>query len=65
MHIKIRTQCCNGFHLGGEKFKTDHLQSFLHYTSLARCKLINVGVLGLFRVQYYDQTNKMVPKMIL
>lgn len=50
MHIKIRTRSYNGFHLGGEEFKSDHLQTVSGFTFLARCKLINVGMLGLFNI---------------
>lgn len=63
MHIKIRTRSYNGFHLGGEEFKTDHLHTFSGYTFPARCKLIKCGHLR--TVQYYDQIRKMVPKVIL
>ena len=33
---EIMKQCYNGFHLGGELFKADHLESFLDHASLTR-----------------------------
>ena len=69
VHVIIRKRYYNSLH-PGEEFKTDHLESFLDYTSLTRSKLINVGVgvpghAGWSIVQYYDQANKLVPKVIV
>ena len=66
IHIKIRKLCSNVFHLG-EEFKIDHLEIILDYTSLVRSKLITVhvpGHPGQSIVQYFDQTEKLVPKVI-
>ena len=66
IHIKIRKLCSNVFHLG-EEFKIDHLEIILDYTSLVRSKLRTVhvpGHPGQSIVQYFDQTEKLVPKVI-
>ena len=66
IHIKIRKLFSNVFHIV-EEFKIYNLEIILDYTSLVRSKLLTVhvpGRPGQSIVQHFDQTEKLVPKVI-